>query len=102
MKEAKNTNAVLYVQNLREGNEVGGKMKSGELVLNGNIFPFILQKKMWGKLSEKKEDVVCVATYEGKQTFFTKKGYTSLLITCHFQIYAYVKNELVSQVYAVL
>lgn len=91
-------NVTFHIQNLRDGNEITSTMQSGEMVINETVIPFIMQRRVSGRIKDMRTKS---PTYLGvmrpernKSTTFTRQGYISFLMTMgHAQIYAYIKKE---------
>jgi hypothetical protein len=90
----------LFVTNLRDGVEVSGKRRLGELVLNDHLaVPFILQKGQYrlikGMANEfstrKSIALISVHCFDEKKTVFTKNGYVKLLLSnSRYQFWIYI------------
>jgi hypothetical protein len=71
-------------------------MKSGEMVISGEVIPFVLRCRTYGKINGlKRRNAVLAVVNHGhfKKTMFTEAGYCPLSVVvekCQFSIY--VKN----------
>lgn len=91
-------------QNLTKGNDLTKTMKSGEMVVCGKVFPFVLQKLNHGNLQRDADGNVirvAISCFEQSKTLFTKNGYVSLLLTFgNTQVYIYLKRDLVGDFFS--
>jgi hypothetical protein len=94
--ELRNIVKSFQIRNLQAGNELTRTMKSGEMVISGEVIPFVLRSKTYGKIDGvKRRNVLLVVINHGnvKKTMFIKAGYCPLSVViekCQFLIY--VKN----------
>lgn len=71
------------VRNLKSGNEVSTAKFSGQLEINGRIFPFILQSRSFGWLKDMKVGFmarITILALKQEVTKYSKEGYILLQI----------------------
>lgn len=93
------------IKNLEKGSGATKTMRSGELLINNVVFPFVLQRKEYGKFREMANEFstsLTVMYYKGNKTAFTRKGYVNLqlMISSKVQLWIYMKEDLLRDFFA--
>jgi len=90
-------NVALSIRKLKAGNEVSKSKQSGEIVVNGSAFPFIMIGKSYGRIKDMvagSVGTVSLISSDQPKTKYTKKGYFALLLNFNYSlIRVYIKEE---------
>lgn len=96
---------ILWIQNLRDGNEVTSTMQSGEFVVDDVVIPFILQRTVYGKIAQigtgQPIHITLRCFEKSRSTPFARQGYVSILVTTKpVQMYVYIKEDRLKNFFA--
>ena len=105
--QIRDENVKFCIQNLKDGNELTGTMKSGELIVAGVSTPFVLQRMEHGRIVNMTQEfqtfVTVIIFKQLKSTVFTKRGYVSLQIgNRHGMMWVYIKKDSLKEFFSAI